>query len=274
METQTCLSLKQSVLSYLNKEVEVIAFDEQHCVLTLPLKTLDNRYIEIFVDPKIGGHFALVHDGGKATAELFAQGIHSTRTKEYQLKAVAERYSVTFADGVFSVGCRMDAIQKAVLSIAQCASLAMHDVLAHLPVIEEEPVASVVRRTLDRWRPSDVDLKHRVHVKGRTSDAEHVFDSVAFPKTAGRHIVAVNTLGPGYPPPIQADRYGFLVLDIEGSDYYINWLRLAVISRVDCWSLTALKQVRSLANKTLETRTGEDAIVERELPSFMRELVA
>ena len=241
-------------------------------LVQLPLKTLDDRYLDVYIESKIGD-FAIVHDGGRSTAELFAQGIHLTDAKEAQLKAVAARYGASYADGSFSVGCRLESVQQAVLAVAQCASLAMYDVLTHAPVIEAEPLALVVRRTLERWKPTDVELRHRLHLKTETPGADHVFDSVAFPRVSGRRTVAVKTLAPGYGPQVQADRYGFLVLDIRPTDYN-KWPRLAVVSKADQWPSDALKLVRSLSAKTLEVRTGDDDSISHMLPAFMDELAA
>jgi hypothetical protein len=259
------------LLSYFGHQLEVSAF-EDHCVLTLPLRTLDDRYLDIHVEDKIGD-LKLVHDGGRTTAELFAQGIHLTDSREAQLRAIAGKYGVSYNDGTFTQACRADSIQQTVFAIAQCASLAMYDVLSHSPKVEAEPVASIVRRTLDQWRPPDVDLRHLFHFKGQTAGADHVFDSVAFPKVSGRHAVAVKTLAPGYGPQVQADRYGFLVLDIRGTEYD-KWPRIAVISKADQWPSGALEMVRSLSTRTLEADTGNDAFLERTLPHTMVELAA
>ena len=78
METQGCSSIRDSLLSFLGTELEVSTFENQ-CIITLPLKTLDDRFLDVYVEPRIGDYI-VVHDGGRTASELHAQGIHLTDT--------------------------------------------------------------------------------------------------------------------------------------------------------------------------------------------------
>lgn len=271
--TAACRSLKESLLLYLNENVEVSTFETQ-CVITLPLRTLDHRLIDICIERKIGD-LVIVHDAGKAASELFSQGIHLTNVRESVLKEVARRYGATFSDGTFTVTCKdkPGEIETAILAVGQCASLAMYDVLKHTPTIEEEPVTALVRRALDRWQPEDVELRYRVPVKSQLGGVDHMFDAVLFPRRTGKRTVAVKALTLGYPPQVQADRYGFLALDIRGT-VYDEWPREAIISKVDRWSEPALRQVRSLSARTLELREGDEQRVDSDLRAHLTELLA
>ncbi len=124
---KTCHSIRESLLTFFGQQVEVSAVD-QNCVLTLPLKTLDDRYIEVFVESTVGD-YVMVHDGGNAVAELFLQGIHMNDTRETQMRRIARRYGAAFENNTFTIGCRPAVVNTAILAIAQCASLAVFDVL-------------------------------------------------------------------------------------------------------------------------------------------------
>src|SRR5262245_36763766 len=140
MELATCLSIKGALVEFLVGETEVFATDN-YCVVSLPLKTLDGRTLEIHVEPTVTD-LVIVNDAGKTSAELFSHGIHLTDSKVSILQGLARRYGVVFEGGAFATSVRKAAIQEAVLAIAQCANLAMFELLRNKPVIEEEPVFS------------------------------------------------------------------------------------------------------------------------------------
>ena len=272
MATQTCRSIRDSLLAFMQSQLEVSAFDTQ-CIVTLPFKSLDDRFLDIYVERKIG-NYILVHDGGRAVSELYAQGIHLTASKRALLRSLAQRYGASFDehDDAFRIGINGGPIQPAILAIAQCTSLAMHDVLTHTATIDVEPIRARVRRSLDGWRTRVFKIRHRVPIDTVTpSGARHLFDSVAFPTAKELRTVAVTVLTPSYGPQVQADRYGFLALDIKGT-LFDDWPRLAVISKVEQWGGSALKIVRSFSAGTLEIRTDEDGVVEEVLPKRIEKL--
>ena len=272
MAAQTCRSIRDSLLAFVHEELEVSVF-ENKCIVTLPLKSLDDRFLDVYIEKKIGD-YCLVHDGGRAASELYAQGIHLTDSRRALLKSLAQRYGATFDvnDDTFKIGISGGPVQPAILAIAQCASLAMHDVLTHTATVEGEPIRARVRRSLDGWHTRSFEIRHHVPIDTATaSGTRHAFDSVAFPTISGLRTVAVTVLTPGYGPPVQAARYGFLALDIKGTSYD-EWPRLAVVSKADQWGGTALKIVRSFSSRTLEVPTGEDGLVEEALPKRIEEL--
>jgi hypothetical protein len=225
---------------------------------------LDDRFVDVFVEQTVS-EFVRVHDGGKSIAELYVQGVHITDQRRALLKSIAERFGVILDDhDVFQIACKPDRAQASILAIAQCASLAMFDIASHFPIVEEEPIVAKVKRTLDQWEPSAFDMKHGVRISGHATGAEHRFDSVAHSRDSSRQTVAIKVLVPGYGPQVQADRYGFMALDIKGTPYD-KWPRLAVVSKADVWPRSALDLVRRLSSDTLELNTGQDARVEREI---------
>lgn len=137
--TTNCLGIKPELIAFLERHVEVSA-DEGACVISLPLKTLDGRYIEVHVEATVGD-VVLVHDAGHAVAELFLQGIHMSEPRTAVLKAIAKSYNASFSDGTFTAIAKPSTVNNAVLAIAQCASLAMHEVLKHVPVVQDGTMA-------------------------------------------------------------------------------------------------------------------------------------
>jgi len=270
MMPQTCSTIRSSLVGYLGEQIGVSAVDRT-CVITLPLKTLDDRYLDVYVEPTVST-WVSVHDGGDAVAELYLQGIHLTGNGEDEMRAIAERYGVAFSAGSFSALVKPEETQRAVLAIAQCASIAMHRVLAHKAVLDDEPVSALVRRTLTKWQPESVDLKHHVRVKGMASP-NHLFDSVAFPRDGRTQAVAIRTLGTAYRPEIQTARYGFAALDLEGTPYS-KWRRVAVVAKVEKWPAGSLETVRRLSSLTIEVNTGDEDRISRLLPTYVSDLLA
>ena len=66
-----CDSVRDSLLAAFAGDLEVTTSGDK-CIVTLPLKTVDDRFIDVIVEPMPDSLFVYVHDGGKSTAELFA----------------------------------------------------------------------------------------------------------------------------------------------------------------------------------------------------------
>src|SRR5258705_4514497 len=109
MDTRNCTSLKASLVTYFGQRVEVDTLEDK-CVISLPLLTIDDRYLMVFVEPKMNDYY-FVHDGGKTAAELFSQGIHITDKKADVFRTMAHRMGIGFGDEKFSVGCKAGEIQ-------------------------------------------------------------------------------------------------------------------------------------------------------------------
>ena len=85
METQVCSSIRDALLSFLGAELEVSTFEDQ-CIITLPLKTLDDRFLDVYVEPRIGD-YVVVHDGGR-TALRVARSRHPPNRHEARPPAI------------------------------------------------------------------------------------------------------------------------------------------------------------------------------------------
>src|ERR1700733_13609092 len=174
-----CQSIKDTLLEFLGSSIDVTEARD-YCILTLPQKTVDDRLTSVFVHEKIPGFF-VVDDGGKTAAELFAQGIHVTDVRLTALEELAERYGATFVQGTFRIGCQVEKLNAAIMSIGQCAILATWYVLAHKPRFEEEPILHRIETGMRAWRaPYENEIRSRVRVLGKKM--EHVIDFVSFPR--------------------------------------------------------------------------------------------
>jgi hypothetical protein len=270
MDKMNCNSIKQSLIDRLAADIEVTALHHQ-CVLTLPLKTLDDRLTDVFVEEKLGDMF-LVHDAGMTTSQLFAQGIHLTESKNKLLSEIARRLGVIYKNGMFQVACKGQDVEASVFAVGQCIGFGMLEVASHKPTFEEEPVLSIVQRTLDNWKPDEIgSIPKRFSVKGKK--ASHQFEFVVFSKAPEVfQNIAVKVLPPSYSPQWQSERYGFLALDIEGT-IYDQWKRLAIVTRAEEWGREPLKLVHSLSSQVLEFRGGDEYKIEEHVPRAMNMLL-
>ena len=74
-------------------------------------------------------------------------------------------------------------------------------------------------------------------------------------------------------PMWQAQRYGFLVYDIQGTAA-AEWQKLAIVAKVDEWTQSALQLVRELADDVIVLDTDHEEHIEQVLPGKMTELTA
>jgi len=270
MDQTYCHSLKESLLKHFGNEVRVSESGEG-CVLVLPAKTLDDRYVAVFVERKTQDYF-VVHDAGKTSAELHSQGIHITELREEAFSQMADRLGAMFVEGVFQVGCKEHDLHSAILAIGQCETLGMWHLLGHRPDFGEEPVESRIERGLKLWRaPYPTRIEHRVQVKGLR--ATHVLDYVCYARSENREPIAIKILRPSDDSLAKAREYGFLVYDTERT-MFERWLRLAVMTKADKWRTSAKQLIASLSTSTLEVDSGDEESLERRLPDLLDQIAA
>lgn len=268
MEIMNCSEIKNSLIRHLSSGVESSTINDQ-CVVTLPLKSVDERAVEVFVQQKLGD-FYRVHDAGITSSHLFAQGIHMTQHKTALFEEVARRMGVAYLDGRFETSCRMGEIDNAILAVSQCASIVSLEVAAHKPVFEDEPIVTRVQRSLATWKPQHIkQISSRFPVNGRKY--RHIYEFVSFPQQPNFNTVAIKILQPSHSSEAQAERYGFLVLDTEGT-LYENWRRLAIITKAETWGDKALHLVSDLSHETVVLDTGDEPKIESVISGIMNNL--
>jgi hypothetical protein len=260
---QTCSNLKSSLLSFLAEGVRVIERPEG-CVIVLPLETVDQRKVTVMVE-SLGDTF-VVHDGGKTMAELFCQGVSMTDKRIAHQSEIAHSHGVHIRNKMIRGVCKQSGLEQTILAVAQCSSMSMVDIVSRKPKFEEDRVPAKVLGILASWKPEWVSLKKDVDVK--TDDSDHKLNAVC----SGRDIVVgVKVLGDDNPKGI-SQRYGFLGIDLDRSDAYSDWLRLAVISGSNNWNDKALKLVRRYSTNTIEVRDKNEDEALGLLPNIMDDL--
>lgn len=267
MDPLSCRSIRDLIVAYLGAHIEVTTA-ENHCIVSLPISTVDDRLVDVYVRQTMAD-YVVVSDGGKSMSELYAQGIHLTESQETTMKAIARQFGATFIGNVFQIGCKVPDVERSVMAIAQCASMAMFPVLSHKPNIEDEPVAARVARSLNAWKPDYVDIKRRQSIRGH--HATHIFDFVSHARRRDANSVAIKLLPPSFGPHIQVQRYGFLTYDIAGR-LGSEWQRLAIVSKREEWSNADLEVVRQLSDDVIELETDSEDRLEAILPGKMTEL--
>ena len=85
------------------------------------------------------------------------------------------------------------------------------------------------------------------------------------------HDVAVKILTPGALSKWQAERYGFLALDLVGTAA-ATWSRLALIVKAERWKPRDVRLVSRHSAATIELRSGEESEIIQVVPERMTEL--
>lgn len=247
MPNPVCSSLRDSLLAYLAEQTAAHEVDGD-CVLTVPMNTADNRWVDIVIESR-GTDFFVVHDDGKAADELFLQGVPQSDKRGDTLKAIGRRYGVDVDEGRFLVGCTSVHLQHSIWAVAHCSGLAMGELLRHKPNIEDEAVRDAVGGIITNYGlERHIRVQRSVSVKGET--AQHSFDFLA---DNGNRTVAINVLNPGQSSIGRAQRYGFQGLDLR--ETYFAYKKLAVLAHPEVWSGEAKRIVSTMANKTIEFTT-------------------
>lgn len=270
MDQTYCHSLKESLLKHFGSEIHV-SESREGCVLVLPSKTLDDRYIAVFVERKTPDYF-MVHDAGKTSAELHSQGIHITELREQAFSQMADKLGAMFVDGVFQVGCKQEELHSAILAVGQCETMGMWHLLGHKPDFGEEPVESRVDHGLRTWHaPYPTRVERKVQVRGLR--ATHVLDFVCYSLKEDREPIAIKILRPSDDSLAKAREYGFLVYDTEKT-MFERWLRLAIMTKADKWRSSAKQLIAALSTSTLEVESGDEESLERRIPHVLDQIAA
>ena len=244
MQPLVCSSVKELMVDYLRSMTDV-SQDEGDCIVTLPISTFDQRWVEVSVQQRSPGHF-IVDDTGKAWDELFSQGVAMTDVISAKFSGIANRFGVDFAKGRFRVGCGFELLQHSIWSIGQCSALAMSELISHRPSVEKD-LKKAVGGIITDW---SIGAGFRVQTDkvaaGRTTD--HTFDYVAIDTS---NVIAVNILAPGSGWLARAQRYGFQSLDLETTREG-RWKKLAILSRPDDWSYDARALVKKFAQSVVD----------------------
>lgn len=265
-----CGVIREAVVDSFANATKVTSFSDDLCAIKFPIQTVDGRYVAVFVKQN-SEDFFLVHDGGKTVTELFSHGLPITAARRKYLTELAEVHGVALTDeDVFQVGCRKQNLETSVLSIIQCISSGMVEILNHKPRFEEESVVQAVGMSLRTWKPSYIrEIKGGVRVEGQRS--KHVFDFVSFPENANVRTVGVKILSPTYGALVAAQRFGFFSYDIKSS-YAGSWPKLAVLAHGEKWKKRSINLVNELCDEMLILPEKDHFLLKSMLPGQMEVL--
>lgn len=271
-----CSSLKELIAAQFGQQVRVSTHRDQ-CIVTLPIRTIDNDRISVIVEEKFG--YFLAHDGGTTDSALFSQGVTLKPKKLEQQHEIATRFGVEVVGNLIRRTGPLKDIQQvydAILAVAQCAALASLELMSHNVEIEDEPIVGRVGRAIEQWKPLFVKtIERNRKIEGMI--AQHTFNFVAHSTDVRRKTTAVRVL-PATKPHWQAERYGFLALDIQDHPIFGQWQRLAVIHRPEEWRDQDLDLVNKLSDQTIlvkkEAEREIDIAVPRALELLTSEQIA
>jgi hypothetical protein len=270
MQTNFCSEIRQLVATHLTENLRVSGRDGQECTITLPIETVDGRWVSVIVEEKFD--YFLVHDGGQTDSALFSQGLKMSDADERFNAAIAIKYHVSVQDKMIQKACRKDDLANTIMAVAQSSAVMTAQLVsARLVDVEVQEVHSRVSEALRLWRPDDVQIQQNVEIKGDLST--HRFNFVARSSALGHRTATIKILPPSRPRD-RAERYGFMQLDMRQTPEFRDWASLAVILGAEAWTEPALQIVNRLADRTIELTSDQEAEVEARIPKVMTSLAA
>jgi hypothetical protein len=244
-----CTFLKDALVDHVTAQIGVDQLRDL-CVITLPIRTLDGRLVDVFVEQRVGGYL-LVHDGGKAANELILRGMDITPGINQFCLAIASRMGVTWADEMFQHGCKVEQVSMVCMAIGGCSAMTMSQLVGYAAQEEPEPIREQVKRALKKWGKKTVRIEDNVKVAGGIK--QHKFDFVAYPKGDP---IAVSILTPSVSAISAADRFALKSIDLKGSAYG-KWKPLAIRTHAEMWSEEASGIVEACSSGVVDVRSGE-----------------
>ena len=172
---------QQALSEYLLANVDVQQVRDM-CVATIPFTTVDNRWIDIFIESRQADYF-LIHDGGKAVNELILQGVKITPMVEKDLGIIAQRMGVAYSDEMFQDGGKIGQIAEKAYAIGMSSALAMAQLLERVDIAAEDPLEGQIGTLLRKWGGTKAQIKRGVKVQGGLK--QHSFDFVVSPRKEG-----------------------------------------------------------------------------------------
>jgi hypothetical protein len=256
------------VEAHLTENLRASGRDLQGCTITLPIKTVDGRWVSVIVEEKFD--YYLVHDGGQTDSELFSQGLKMSDADEHFNAAIASKYHLTLQDKMIQKACRRDDLSETIMAVAESSAVMTAQLVSsRLVEVEAQEVHSKVSEALRLWRPDDVEIEQNVEVTGGLST--HRVDFVAKSSASAHRTATIKILPPSRPRD-RAERYGFMQLDMRQTPEFKDWASLAVVLGVETWTEPALQIVNRLADKTIELRSDQEGEVEARVPKAMTAL--
>jgi len=238
---------------HLTSQTDVQQISDGICVVTLPFQTLDQRFVDVFIEPRANDYF-LINDGGKAVNELIMQGMKIAEATERHFAIFANRFGVAYTDEMFQTGSKLPDIARAVTAIGMCSTLAMTELLKSVPQAEEETIEAQIGTILRRWGRKRAKITDRVKVEGELK--QHQFDFLVSPRK-GAAPVAISVLNPTAGALSAAERFGFKIKDIAATPSTAKWKSVAVETKAEVWSNDARRIVEKCADVVIPISSGD-----------------
>lgn len=245
-----CESIHESILKHLSD----LTLVEQHrdlCVVTLPIRTVDGRLVDVFVEERAGDYF-LVHDASKAANELILTGVNMTASMKSSFERLAASFGIQMVNETFQTTCKAAQLNSALLGVAMCSSMATMHLLEHVARTDEDTVRDQFGAALKIWVRRRATLKERVSIGGKWR--QHSFDFVAYPKNSTP--IAFSVVSPSGNSAAAADRAAFRAKDLEDTRY-AGWRKVIVEARSEEWTGPAKNLLAKCSDMVIEINSGD-----------------
>jgi hypothetical protein len=163
-----CPDIRALVVHHLEENLRASSRGGQGCTITLPLKTLDDRWVSVIVEDRFG--YFVVHDVAQTDSILFSHGLRMSDVDEQFNAAIAIEYGVSIQDKVIQKTCRRDNLPETIMAVGESAVLMTTQLVSsRLVEIEVQEVHTRVSEALRLWRPPDVEIEQNVEIVGNLS---------------------------------------------------------------------------------------------------------
>ncbi len=151
--------------------------------------------------------------------------------KEAALALLAKRMGVGFEKGAFTGLAKKETIEEVAFSIAQCASMAMYELVRHSAFVEDDTIRARAGKEVDSWCARTGYSRHR-SFKASGEIRQYSLDFVidASPR------IAIDVLIPTVSTVSAIDRYTAQVLDLRQAADRRKWRRIAVLGHPQLWN--------------------------------------
>jgi hypothetical protein len=265
-----CSELKEMVAGYLVENLRSSPSLKAGCTLTLPIKSVDDRWVFVVVEEKY--NVFLVHDAGKTDSALFSYGLKMADSDTDFIAGVARKYGVSVENRTVQKLCGKSELAAAVVAVAEAATVMSAQLISsRIAEAEAQQVHSRISEILHLWKPNEFVIAENSEVE--TDVTTHKFNFIARDKASVHTPTTIKILPPSNPRD-RAERYGFMLYDMKEDPRYSGWSNLAVVTGADKWSAPALDIVKRMATRTVEITPQNQNEIESSLARVIEDLTA
>jgi hypothetical protein len=238
--------IKELVARYFTDNLRASPSMESGSIITLPIKTVDDRWVSVMIEEKHG--YFLVHDGGKTDSELFCQGVQMSDDVEQFNTSVAAKYQLRIENGIIQRTCQINELPQTIMAVAEAATVIAAQLVSQLAEPEVPAVRGTVSEALRLWKSEDFRIEENPQIEGRLSAYTMTF--VAWAQNQMHSSAAINIL-PHSNSSNRALKYALMLLDLKGIPSYKDLVQIALVLKADQWSEPSLELVNKVADETM-----------------------